>query len=424
MIQGKEIVLGVTGGIAAYKAVELVRLLRKRQAEVHVVMTENARHFVTPLTFQTVSGHEVHTDMFGPYCPAPSHIALADRAELLVIAPATANIIAKMASGLADDLLSTVVLATTAPVLIAPAMNVKMWGNPVTCQNVEKLRERGFHFADPVAGELACGYEGQGRMAEPEDILEEVIPLITPKDLQGERILVTAGPTEEPLDPVRVLTNRSSGKMGYALARAAQRRGAEVLLVTGPTALKPPARVQTVSVTTALEMHKVVLLHAKASTIIIKTAAVSDYRPKKSFGEKMKKIRKTLSLELERNPDILYQLGRNKGTRFLVGFAAETKNLISQAKSKLDRKNLDLIVVNSALQKQGGFGSDSNEATFIDYEGRINSLPLMEKDELADKILNKIKELKAEQASAPRRSRSTPPDAKKTADGEHQSAES
>jgi phosphopantothenoylcysteine decarboxylase/phosphopantothenate--cysteine ligase len=415
MIKGKRIVYGVTGGIAAYKAVELVRLLCKRQAEVHVVMTDNARRFVTPLTFQTISGHTVYTDLFAAYSPEISHIALADRADLLIIAPATANIIAKIANGLADDLLTTVVLATSAPVLIAPAMNVRMWANPVTRQNVEKLRERGFHFADPVSGELACGYEGQGRMAEPEDILEEAIPLITPKDLQGERILVTAGPTEEPLDPVRMLTNRSSGKMGYALARAAQRRGAEVMLVTGPTALNPPARIRTVSVTTALEMHKVVLLHAKA---------VSDYRPKKSFGEKMKKIRKTLSLELERNPDILYQLGRNKGSRFLVGFAAETKNLISQAKSKLDRKNLDLIVVNSALQKQGGFGSDRNEATLVDYEGRINSLPLMDKDELADTILNKIKELKAEQASMPRRSKPAPADGKKTDDGEDQSAES
>lgn len=423
MIKGKKIVIGITGGIAAYKAVELVRLLRKRQLEVSVVMTDHARQFVTPLTFQTVSGQTVYTDMFAPYREEISHIALADRADLLIIAPATANIIAKIANGLADDLLSTVVLATAAPVLIAPAMNVRMWENPATRRNLETLRERGFHFVDPVSGELACGYEGQGRMAEPEDILEEAITLITPKDLQGERILVTAGPTEEPIDPVRMLTNRSSGKMGYALAGAAQKRGAEVLLVTGPTALKPPPHVQTVNVTTALEMHKVVSLHAKASTIIIKTAAVSDYRPKKSFGDKMKKMRKSFSLELERNPDILYQLGRNKGNRFLVGFAAETKNLISQAKSKLDRKNLDLIVVNSALQKQGGFGSDSNEVTMIDFEGRINSLPLMAKEELADKILDKIKELKAEQASMPRRGKTPPAEETKTADGERQPAE-
>jgi phosphopantothenoylcysteine decarboxylase/phosphopantothenate--cysteine ligase len=424
MIKGKKIVCGVTGGIAAYKAVDLVRLLCKRRAEVHVVMTENARQFVAPLTFQTVSGQAVCTDMFAPHHNEISHIALADRAHLLLIAPATANIIAKMAGGLADDLLSTVVLATAAPVLIAPAMNVRMWDHPATRQNVETLRARGFHFVGPASGELACGHEGRGRMAEPEEILEEALSLITPMDLRGERILVTAGPTEEPLDPVRMFTNRSSGKMGYALARAAQRRGAEVLLVTGPTALTPPARVQTVAVTTALEMHKAVLLHAKASTIIIKTAAVSDYRPKKIFGEKMKKIRKTLSLELERNPDILYQLGRNKGNRFLVGFAAETKNLISQAKSKLDRKNLDLIVVNSALQKQGGFGSDSNEATLIDYEGRINSLPLMDKEALADTILNKIKELKAEQATMPRRGKPAPAEARKAVDGEDQPAES
>ena len=408
MLKGKKIVVGITGGIAAYKAAELVRQLCKRDAEVDVIMTSNAQQFVTPLTFQTISTHPVHTDLFGSYQPEIAHIALADKADLLIIAPATANIIAKCAAGIADDLLSSVVLSTAAPVLIAPAMNTKMWENPVTQQNVSKLKERGFILAGPATGELACGYEGKGRLAELDDILEKTIALVTEKDLQGEHILITAGPTQEQVDPIRFLTNRSSGKMGYALAHASQKRGAEVLLVTGPTTITPPPHVRTIPVTSALDMDKAVSRHYKSCTIVIKTAAVADYRPKKFSREKMKKTQKSLTLELERNPDILYKLGKNKGKRFLVGFAAETKNLISQAKGKLDRKNLDLIVVNHALQKEGGFGSDNNEVTLIDYEGRVETLPRMEKTGLADKILDRIKELKAEKKAAP------PP--KKTAD--------
>ena len=401
MLKGKKIVVGITGGIAAYKAAELVRQLCKRGAEVDVVMTSNAQQFVTPLTFQTISTHPVHTDLFGSYQPEIAHIALADKADLLIIAPATANIIAKCAAGIADDLLSSVVLSTAAPLLIAPAMNTKMWENPVTQQNVAKLKERGFIFTGPATGELACGYEGKGRLAELDDILEETIALVTEKDLQGEHILITAGPTQEQVDPIRFLTNRSSGKMGYALAHASQKRGAEVLLVTGPTTINPPPHVRTIPVTSALDMDKAVSRHYKSCTIVIKTAAVADYRPKKFSREKMKKTQKSLTLELERNPDILYKLGKNKGKRFLVGFAAETKNLISQAKGKLDRKNLDLIVVNHALQKEGGFGSDNNEVTLIDYEGRVETLPRMEKTGLADTILDRIKELKAEKKAAP-----------------------
>jgi phosphopantothenoylcysteine decarboxylase/phosphopantothenate--cysteine ligase len=401
MLKGKKIVVGITGGIAAYKAAELVRQLCKRDAEVDVIMTSNAQQFVTPLTFQTISTHPVHTDLFGSYQPEIAHIALADKADLLIIAPATANIIAKCATGLADDLLSSVVLSTAAPVLIAPAMNTKMWDNPVTQQNVATLKERGFTFTGPATGELACGYEGKGRLAELDDILEETIALVTEKDLQGEHILITAGPTQEQVDPIRFLTNRSSGKMGYALAQASQKRGAEVLLVTGPTTINPPPHIRTIPVTSALDMDKAVSRHYKSCTIVIKTAAVADYRPKKFSREKMKKTQKSLTLELERNPDILYKLGKNKGKRFLVGFAAETKNLISQAKGKLDRKNLDLIVVNHALQKEGGFGSDNNEVTLIDYEGRVETLPRMEKTGLADKILDRIKELKAEKKVAP-----------------------
>ena len=396
MLKGKQIVVGITGGIAAYKAADLVRQFRKRDAAVDVIMTRNAQHFVTPLTFQTISCHPVFTDLFGNYQPEISHIALADKADILIIAPATANIIAKIASGLADDLLSTVALATTAPLLIAPAMNTKMWENPITQDNVKKLKERTITIVDPSTGELACGYEGKGRLAEIEDIVDKTLDILTPKDLHGERILITAGPTHEPIDPIRMLTNRSSGKMGYALAEASYRRGAEVMLVTGPTTLMPLDHIHTIHVTNAFEMDKAVSKHYKSCSIVIKAAAVSDYRPKKSFREKMKKTHKTLTLELERNPDILYKMGKNKGSRFLVGFAAETKNLISQAKSKLDRKNLDLIVVNHALQKDGGFGSDSNEATLIDYEGKVETLPRLKKTELADQILDTIKAVKAE----------------------------
>jgi phosphopantothenoylcysteine decarboxylase/phosphopantothenate--cysteine ligase len=394
MIKEKRITVGVTGGIAAYKAVELVRQLRTRGAEVDVIMTKNAQQFVTPLTFQTVSGHLVYTDLFASFKPEISHISLAEKADAFIIAPATANIIAKIASGLADDLLSTVMLATRAPVLIAPAMNDKMWSNPVVKRNVTKLRELGFKIIEPTSGELACGAEGKGRLAEIEDIVKETLTVLTKKDLKGERILITTGPTHEPIDPVRILTNRSSGKMGFALAQAAYRRGAEVMLVSGPTNLKPIPHIHTISVETSLEMSKAALKHYKSCSIAIKAAAVADYRPKKNLKDKMKKTHKTLSLELERNPDILYQMGKNKEKRILVGFAAETKNIISQAKLKLDKKNLDLIVVNQVLQKKGGFGSDFNEATLIDHEGRIDALPLMSKEELSDKILDKIKELK------------------------------
>lgn len=400
MIKGKQIVLGVTGGIAAYKVVELVRQFRKRDAKVYIIMTKNAQQFITPLTFQTISGNQVFTDLFNSFQPEIDHIALADKADILIIAPATANIIAKIASGCADDLLSTVVLATRAPMLIAPAMNAKMWDNPVVKQNIEKLKERSFKIIEPTTGELACGYEGKGRLAEIEDIVEEAITILTKKDFQGERILITAGPTHEPIDPVRFLANRSSGKMGYALAKASHRRGAEVRFIIGPINFQPIPHIHTTPVETSLEMNKAVLHHYKSCSIVIKAAAVADYRPKKIFQDKMKKTYKTFTLGLERNPDILYQLGKNKGNRILVGFAAETRNIISQAKSKLDKKNLDLIVVNNAHQKKGGFGSDSNEVTLIDCEGKIDALPLMGKEEVADKILDKIKQLQAEKASA------------------------
>lgn len=400
MIKEKQIVLGISGGIAVYKVVELVRQFRKRHAKVDVIMTQNARQFVTPLTFQTISGNPVHTDLFHSFNPEITHISLADKADLLIVAPATANIIAKIAHGLADDLLSTVVLATKAPLLIAPAMNANMWDNRMVQQNVAKLKELGCRIMNPTTGELACGYEGKGRLPDIDDILEETIAILTEKDFQGERILITAGPTHEHIDPIRILTNRSSGKMGYALAKASHQRGAEVMLVSGPTNLKPIPHIHTIQVENSLEMSKAVLNHYKSCSIVIKAAAVADYRPKKSFKDKMKKTHKTLTLGLEKNPDILYQLGKDKAEKILVGFAAETQNLISQAKLKLDKKNLDLIVVNHALQKRGGFGSDSNEATLIDFEGKIDAFPLMRKEELAEKILDKIKQIKKEKTAA------------------------
>lgn len=283
MIKEKQIVLGISGGIAVYKVVELVRQFRKRHAKVDVIMTQNARQFVTPLTFQTISGNPVHTDLFHSFNPEITHISLADKADLLIVAPATANIIAKIAHGLADDLLSTVVLATKAPLLIAPAMNAHMWDNRMVQQNVAKLKELGCRIMNPTTGELACGYEGKGRLPDIDDILEETIAILTEKDFQGERILITAGPTHEHIDPIRILTNRSSGKMGYALAKASHQRGAEVMLVSGPTNLKPIPHIHTIHVENSLEMSKAVLNHYKSCSIVIKAAAVADYRPKKKF---------------------------------------------------------------------------------------------------------------------------------------------
>jgi phosphopantothenoylcysteine decarboxylase / phosphopantothenate---cysteine ligase len=395
MLADKKIVLGVTGGIAAYKAAELVRQLVRARARVHVVMTRSAREFVTPLTFQTLSGNPVSTELFNLLSESEiGHISLADRADILVIAPATANIIAKIAAGLADDLLSTVVLATRAPVLLAPAMNVHMWANPVCRENIRKLRERGFFFADPEAGELACGYEGQGRLAEIPAIFEEIRTVLAPKDLAGKTLLVTAGPTEEDLDPVRFLSNRSSGKMGYALAEAARRRGAEVILVSGPTLLPPPAKVKLVPVRSAREMKEAVLHHLEKASVLIMAAAVSDYRPGRAAAQKIKKNAGPAVLELEPNPDILLEAGRRKGGRILVGFAAETERLLKNAGEKLAKKNLDLVVANDVSLPGAGFRADTNLAVLIGRSGRPEKLPLMSKAELADRILDRVLRLK------------------------------
>ena len=395
MLAGKKIVLGVTGGIAAYKSAELVRELVRAKAQVWVIMTRNAREFVTPLTFQTLSGNPVSTDLFNLLGESEiGHISLADRADILVIVPATANIIGKIAGGIADDLLSTVVSATRAPVLLAPAMNVHMWENPICRDNIHKLRARGYHFIDPEAGELACGYEGKGRLAEIPAVVEEIRFVLSPKDFVGETVLVTAGPTVEDLDPVRFLSNRSSGKMGYALAKAARRRGAEVILVNGPTSLPPPAKVRRISVRSALEMREAVFHHLEKASILLMAAAVSDYRPKQAAGHKVKKTSAPAALELERNPDILSEAGRSKGNRLFVGFAAETQNLLKNAKEKLAQKNLDLIVANDVSQPGAGFRVDTNIAKIIDRSGRAEKLPLMSKEDLADRILDRLLALK------------------------------
>jgi phosphopantothenoylcysteine decarboxylase / phosphopantothenate---cysteine ligase len=389
-------VLGVTGGIACYKAVELVRLLVKDGFAVRVIMTRGAREFVTPLTFQTLSGNPVATDTFDLTQESEiGHINLADSADILVIAPATANVIGKIAAGIADDLLTTVLMATKAPVLIAPAMNIHMYENSILQENIRKLRRVGYHFIEPAEGFLACGYEGKGRLPEPENILEEIQRLLRKKDLADERFLITAGPNREPIDPVRYISNRSSGKMGYALARAGLNRGAAVTLVSGPTALEPPAGVRLILVTTAAEMRRAVLEEFPNCTAVIMAAAVSDYRPLESSSSKMKRSKGPWELRLEPNPDILKELGAMKDSKLLVGFAAETDDLVANAKKKLRGKNLDMIVANDVTQEGSGFDGDTNVATIVDRSGASRALPLMTKDELADQILDHLLALKS-----------------------------
>ncbi len=394
-LKGKKLVLGITGGIAAYKAAELVRELVRLEAQVHVVMTKNAQAFITPLTFQTLTGNPVITKLFSLFAEAKvGHIALADMAQIIIIAPATANFIGKIAAGIADDMLSTVVMATKAPVLIAPAMNVHMWENAICQQNIIKLRSLGYHFVEPATGELACGYEGQGRLAEIPDIIEEIKSLLSPKDFVGQKILVTAGPTAEPIDPVRFISNHSSGKMGFALARTALRRGAEVTLVSGPVHLSPPKRCQFISVGTAQEMRQAVLENFPKANILLMAAAVSDYRPQEMVSQKIKKRSLPINLGLVQNPDILAEVASNKGERIVVGFAAETEDLIKNAQEKLIQKNLDLIVANDLTMPGAGFAVDTNIVKILDRAGNVQELPLLSKEELADIILDRLKGLR------------------------------
>jgi len=396
MIQRKVVVLGVSGGIAVYKAAELTRLLIKGGAEVHVVMTRSACEFVTPLTFQTLSGNPVHTELFNLYQEKEiGHITLADRADLLVVAPATANLVGKVAAGIADDLLTTTLMATKAPVLFAPAMNVNMWENPIYQGNQQRLAQLGYHFIEPVSGLLACGWEGKGKLPEPEAILARCEQLLTPQDLTGLRLLVTAGPTREELDPVRYLSNYSSGKMGYAIARAAAQRGAAVTLVSGPTCLAPPPGVGLVRVTSASEMRDAVLAAAADAEVVIKAAAVADYRPLRRAAQKIKKGAQSLQLELERNPDILAELGRLPGRRLLVGFAAESEQLLVNARQKLEAKNLDLIVANDITAEGAGFDVETNQVRLLYRDGRQQELPLASKYEIAGQLLDAVRDLRA-----------------------------
>ncbi|MFA4911656.1 MAG: bifunctional phosphopantothenoylcysteine decarboxylase/phosphopantothenate--cysteine ligase CoaBC [Desulfobacteria bacterium] len=395
MLKDRKIVLGVTGGIAVYKAVELVRRLVNLNTEINVIMTKNSQEFVTPLTFQTLSGNRVITGLFDLLEGSKiGHIAIAHWADIFVIAPATANIIGKISNGIADDFLSTTVMATKAPVLIAPAMNTNMYENHIVQRNINTLKSFGYQFVEPASGALACGTEGLGKLAEVDDIIEEMESILSKKDLLGERVLVTAGPTTEFIDPIRFITNRSTGKMGYAVARVARRRGAEVTLISGPSMLSVPQNIKFFSVKTALEMRAAVLDSLKGSTIVIKTAAVGDYKAKDVCSEKIKRERANLILELEETPDILSEIGKKKGDRIHVGFAAETEDLINNARSKLKNKNLDLIVANDVCMEGAGFESDTNIVKILDREGSIEELPLMSKEEVAEKILDRVVKIK------------------------------
>ena len=392
-LEGKKVVLGVSGGIAVYKAVELSRLLVKEGAQVHVVMTENAKRFVTPLTFEALSGHPVYHEVFGSGASASmEHIRAAENADLMVVAPATANSIGKMAHGLADDPLSTLFSAFAGPVLIAPAMNDKMWGNPAVQENIRTLKKRGVGIVDPEAGELACGTVGLGRLAEPDRLLEAVRKcLLRQSDLAGLRVLVTAGPTREPLDPVRFITNRSSGKMGYAIARQARSRGAEVTLISGPTHLEPPFGVTLLNCQRTGEMGKLVLDHLPQCDVLIMTAAVGDFAPESVQKEKIKKRGEgPLILTLHPTHDILKEVAEKKTNQLIVGFAAESENIVQSATEKLQRKQLDLIVANDISAPGIGFQSDNNQVVFIDRHSKAESLPLLAKTEIADILLDRI----------------------------------
>lgn len=401
-LHDRSVVLGVTGGIAAYKSAELVRALQQRGARVRVVMTGGAQQFITPLTLQTLSGHPVSTDLWDLTQESQiGHIALADSAEVLLIAPATANVIAKLAYGIADDLLTTVALATRARLVVAPAMNVHMFENPVVQDNLDRLRARGVRIVAPDSGSLACGYEGQGRLPDPDVLAEQVRAALSPQDMAGETVLVTAGPTREYLDPVRFLSNRSSGKMGFAVARAAARRGARVVLVSGPTSLANPRGIEVVQVETAAEMARLVDEHVAAASVVVAAAAVADYRPKRRADEKAAKVKGAMTLELETTRDIVATIDRTRRDRIIVGFAAETGDPVAKARAKLERKKLDLIVANDVTAEGAGFDVETNIVTLVDGSG-ATSLPMLDKDDVADAILDRVSALRAERVKPAR----------------------
>ncbi|MNH92618.1 Coenzyme A biosynthesis bifunctional protein CoaBC [compost metagenome] len=394
MLHGKTIVLGVCGGIAAYKAAALTSKLVQAGAKVRVIMTESAVQFVAPLTFQTLSRHHVFVDTFDEKdASVVSHIDLADSADLFVIAPATANVIAKLALGLGDDMLSTTLLATMSQILIAPAMNVHMYANPAVQHNMQTLQNRGVRFVEPGEGQLACGYVGKGRLAEPEEIVEAIEQFFaTGRSLQGRKVLVTAGGTIERIDPVRYITNDSSGKMGYALAEEAARMGASVTLVSGPTALAAPAGVTLVPVQSTEDMRAAVMSRLEQVDIILKAAAVADYRPAVQAKHKIKKKTDILTLELVKNPDILQEIGAKKTGQFVVGFAAETNDIDEHAMDKVKRKNCDLLVANDVSQEGAGFGTDTNIVRVFDQSGLVEAMPILTKREVARRLLGIVLE--------------------------------
>ena len=392
MLKGKTVVLGVTGSIAAYKAANLASMLVKLHADVHVIMTKNATNFIHPITFETLTNHKCLVDTFDRnFSFQVEHIAVADQADLVMIAPATANVIAKLAHGLADDMLTTTVLACNCPKIVVPAMNTKMYENPVTQDNLNTLRRYGWEVVEPASGYLACGAVGKGKLPEPEVLLQVILhDLAHEKDMVGKKVLVTAGPTQEALDPVRYLTNHSSGKMGYAIAQAAARRGAQVTLVSGPVALKRLPYVETVDVVSAQEMFEAVAVRAAEQDILIKAAAVADYRPMMVAEDKMKKSDDALSIPLERTQDILGWLGQHRRPgQFLCGFSMETQNMVENSRKKLEKKQVDMIAANNLKVEGAGFGVDTNLLTLITKDG-LDELPLVAKEAAADLLLDRI----------------------------------
>lgn len=396
MLKNKTVVIGVSGGIAVYKVCDVVSRLKKLGVNVHVIMTKSATEFVTPLTFQSLSQNYVVCDMFEePKTWDVEHISLAKKADVFLIAPATANIIGKMACGISDDMLSTTVMATKAKVLIAPAMNTNMYENPIVQRNIDTLRALNYEFIEPESGRLACGDIGKGKLATPENIVEAVVDALTKKqDLEGKKIIITAGPTVEAIDPVRYITNRSTGKMGYAIAKEACDRGAEVTLVSGPTKLEPPKNLKKfIRTESAKDMYEAVINNLDENDVIIKSAAVADYKPKDYCDKKIKKSDDDLVIKLDRNKDIAYEIGKVKRDKILVGFAAETNDLIENAKNKISKKNLDFIVANDLTKEGAGFGVDTNIVKIIDKDGAIEEYPIMKKNEVANVILDKVKDL-------------------------------
>lgn len=391
MLTGKTVVLGVTGGIAAYKMPNVARMLKKMHCNVHVIMTQNATNFITATTFETLTGNKCLIDTFDRNFEfSVEHVAIAKQADLVLIAPATANVIGKIAGGIADDMLTTTVMACICKILIAPAMNHNMYHNSIVQENIEKLKRHGYEIIDPVCGMLANGDTGDGKLPSEETLVSYVVrELAHEKDLHGKKVLVTAGPTQEAIDPVRYITNHSTGKMGYALAEAAMLRGAEVTLISGPTAIEPPMFVNVIPIISAQEMFEKVATNATENDIIIKAAAVADYRPKEVCDEKIKKSDHDTEIELERTTDILAYLGKNKGKTFLCGFSMETENMLENSRRKLDKKNLDMIVANNLKDKGAGFGVDTNLITIITRDRELQ-LELMSKQDAANCILDEI----------------------------------